>query len=116
MLDRESILRAEDLPRERVDVPEWGGSVWVRAMTAAERDALDAAQYLSGDDEAERLRNFRARVAVATICDENGKLLFSPQDVELLGRKSSVALERICRVAFRLNGLTEKALEQAKKN
>ena len=39
MLDRNAILGADDLGREVVDVPEWAGSVQVRGLTAAERDA-----------------------------------------------------------------------------
>ena len=42
MLTREQILAADDLPRERCPVPEWHGELWVRTMTAADREALRA--------------------------------------------------------------------------
>ena len=36
-LNRADILNKTDLPKEEVFVPEWGGSVFVRALTAKER-------------------------------------------------------------------------------
>ena len=38
MLSRNAILNADDLPRKEVFVSEWNGSVFVRALTGAERD------------------------------------------------------------------------------
>ena len=40
MLTREQILGLSDLPREEVRIPEWGGVVFVRALTGSERDQL----------------------------------------------------------------------------
>ncbi len=34
-------MPVDNLPRQRVDVPEWGCYVYVRALTPAERDVLD---------------------------------------------------------------------------
>ncbi len=42
MLTREQILQSDDLPRETVQVPEWGGEVQVRTMTGTDRDAFVA--------------------------------------------------------------------------
>jgi hypothetical protein len=41
-LDKAGIFAANTLPRVEVQVPEWGGSVWVRTLTAAELDAFEA--------------------------------------------------------------------------
>ena len=41
LLTKESILSVQDLPRELVEVAKWGGSVWVRGMTAGERDMFE---------------------------------------------------------------------------
>lgn len=111
MLTRDQILAAADLPCEDVDVPEWGGTVRVRTFTGADRDAFEAAM---GEKGKRRLVNIRARLASLTIVDENGKLVFSEDDIEMLGTKSAGALDRVFAVASRLNGLTAadaKALE-----
>lgn len=37
MLTREQILQSDDLPRETVQVPEWGGEVQVTTQTIVSR-------------------------------------------------------------------------------
>ena len=41
LLSKADILGCNDIPTELVEVPEWGGSVKVRGMTAGERDRFD---------------------------------------------------------------------------
>jgi len=95
-----------------VEVPELGGRVFVREMTAAERDAYDATLF---DADGKPVReNWRARMVAMTACDEQGQLLFSPQHAELLGRKSAAVIARIYREAARLNRLTEEAAAEGK--
>jgi hypothetical protein len=40
-LNKDQILHADDLPRREVQTPEWGGSVFVRALTGDERDSYE---------------------------------------------------------------------------
>lgn len=110
LLTRDAILRAEDLLREKVEVPEWGGEVWVRAMTAAERDRLEAA-VLDG-----KTASIRALVAAMCMVDERGERLFGDQDVEALARKNAQALDRVFQVARRLSRMREADVEDAEKN
>ena len=97
------IFASNDLPMELVNVPEWGGHVYVRTWMGHERDAFDIS--IEGNTKEERLHSFRARVAVMATCDEAGNLLFSLSDIEALTLKSGVALDRIFEVGKRLNGL-----------
>lgn len=110
MLSRSAILAADDLPREEVSIPQWGGTVFVRTMTGAERDALEAIHLKSPG------RNFRARVAVATVCDEKGQLLFTEADLVPLGTKSAAALDLILDVAMRLSGFNKKDVDRLEGN
>ena len=91
MLTREQILQSDDLPRETVQVPEWGGEVQVRTMTGTDRDAFEAS--LIGKEG--RLENVRARLVSLTLCDETGSRLFSDGDISALGGKSAKALDRV---------------------
>jgi len=105
-LTRAAILAADDLPREPVDMPEWGGRIWVRALTAGEREAWES-KYL-GDgvsSGATPVALIRASLAAFACCDEAGKPLFSEADVPALAAKSAAAVQRVWRVAARLNGL-----------
>jgi hypothetical protein len=114
ILSRDAILAAQDLKREEVAVPEWGGSVLVRTMTGAERDAWEQSLVANGGKI--DVSNVRARLVAACTIDESGALLFSAADAQALGAKSGSALERVAKVAQRLNAITEEALEEARGN
>jgi len=107
---RDQILCACDLPVKEVKVPEWGCTVYVKMMTAQERDRFEAAQMASP------MSDVRARVAVATICDEAGNLLFKDADIPALNGKSARALDRIFAASTKHNGITAADIEELKKN
>lgn len=113
ILNRAAILGAADVQSVRVDVPEWGGHVYVRAMTGADRD--DWEQMLVKDGKS-NLENARAKLVVVSTVDEDGNRLFDVADVEALGRKSASALTRIAAVAQSLGRLSAGDLEDAVKN
>lgn len=108
LLSREQILQAEDLGFEDVEVPEWGGTVRVRIMTGAERDAFEQSIVTRrGKDVNLNMVNIRAKLVATCLIDEKGDRLFTEKDVNILAQKSAVALDRVFGVAQRLNGLTE---------
>lgn len=112
-----AILAAEDLSKESVPVPEWGGNVWVRRMTATERDRFD----MSFLDEKTgkptgNMTQLRARLCQMTMCDDDGKLLFSAKDIPLLGGKSGAAVDRCFDVAQRINGIRKADVDELVKN
>lgn len=117
ILSREAILGSSDLKTETVAVPEWGGEVLVAAMSGEARDAWEQELVIrEGNRTRANLVNVRARLVAATVVDEQGKRLFSAADMEALGAKSASALDRVCKVAQRLNGMTDAELEDAKGN
>lgn len=113
-LTKADILGADDSKFEDVEVPEWGGTVRVRAITGTERDQFDEYQDTVGK-KGVRLGT-RAFFCAMTICDETGKRIFDPKDVEALGRKSIAALDRVFTVSLRLNGIGKDAIEEREKN
>lgn len=112
MLSRDQILAADDLPTEEVDVPEWGGAVLVRGMQGNERDRFEMSMYMTKDNLEEKAI-VRARVVAWCTLGEDRKALFTPKDVEWLGRKSARALDRVFDVAKRLSGIGEEATKEA---
>ena len=113
MLNRDDILKAQDLKTETVHVPEWGGDVTVRGMTGAERDKFESSIVQTrGKDQTLNMANIRAKLASMTICDEGGKRLFSEADVQQLSAKSAQALQRIFAVAQRLSGIGEEDVQE----
>ena len=113
LLTRDEILKAQDLPTERVAVPEWGGELLVRGLTGAERDAFEQSIVETrGKNTRMNLRNIRAKLVALCCVDEQGNRLFSDEDAELLGRKSAAALNRVFEVAQRLSGLRPEDVEE----
>lgn len=117
LLSKAAILAAQDLSTEVVEVPEWGGSVMVRAMTGRQRDVFESVIYkVKGKDVQLNIANVRAELVSRTVVDEGGTLLFSPEDVAALGDKSAAALDRIYAVAQRLSGITKDDIAELTEN
>lgn len=102
MLTKEQILTAEDLPREKVEVPEWGGHVYVQTLTARAKEEWETSMLNSRDENKNSLI-VRASLAVLTCCTEDGERLFTPDDIDDLNEKSGSALEKIFSAASGLN-------------
>ena len=112
-LTRDAILSADDLPKELVPVPEWGGDVFVRALTGAERDRFEGSMIEQrGKSQHVNMANIRAKLASMTLCDESGSRIFSDADVKSLAGKSAAALNRVFEVARKLSGLAETDVEE----
>lgn len=106
---RNNILSIVDIQTEAVDVPEWGGmTVYVKGLTAAQRDSFEAASIRQQGKKREvNMVNLRARLLVRTIVDEHGDRIFDDSDERALGDKSASALNRLFDVASRLSGLSD---------
>lgn len=113
VLTKDDILQAKDIEKELVEVPEWGGSVYVRGMTGEERDKFEAGiVQMRGKDQTLNMVNIRAKLAGMTICDEEGKRLFSDAEISKLAGKSAIALQRIFSVARRLSGIGDEDVKE----
>ena len=110
MLNREGILKADDLKVEQVSVPEWGGNLYVRAITGAERDAFEGSCIAEGGGT--NMTNLRARLCVLAICDKDGVCLFTDEDATVLGAKSARAINRVFTAAQKLSGLTKADVDE----
>ncbi len=120
ILNRDDILKAQDLPIKVVPVPEWGedAAVRIRGLTAKERDEFELTavkEDFSGVTKAGMI-NFRAKLVALTVIDEEGNNLFSLEDAEELGRKSAQVLDRLFNEARALSGFTKEDVEDLIKN
>jgi len=125
MLDKNSIINAMDLERQSMEVPEWGGTVFIRGMTGAERAEFDGAITSarsrvtagSGDKAAfdieVHVHKMRIQVCAWCLVDSNGKRLFQDREIAQLGLKSDAALQRIYDKAIAMSGLSPEAEEEA---
>lgn len=115
LLTRDTILAAQDVKYETVTVPEWGGDVRVRAISAAARDDLEQAAY-AAQVAKQPFRNMRARMVALCVIDAEGKPVFTDADVDALGNKSAAALDRVYAVAARLNAMSNQDIDDLQKN
>jgi len=114
VLSADDIFAVEDLNILPVEVPEWGGMVYVKAMSAIQREKyIESMRRTVSDGKVVStqmiLRHGSAKLAALTICDAQGNLLFdrSPETIEKLGQKSAKAMERVIDASAKLNGLDD---------
>lgn len=115
LLTRDEILAATDRQMELVEVPEWGGAVYIRSLTADERDEFEESlleQNKRTKKQDVRLRQARAKLVSRAACDDKGVRLFSERDVVALGAKNAAAMDRLFDKASELSGIREADLEE----
>lgn len=113
LLGREAILGASDITTEDVAVPEWGGTVRVKGLTAAQRDAFEQSSITGkGRKRDVNLANLRARLVALTVVDDAGEPIFEPSDVRALGEKSAAAMDRVYEASMRISGLSSDDIEE----
>lgn len=116
-LSAKDILEAQDLPEEDVEVPEWGGWVRVRALSGAERDAFEASLIEQrGRKVRTNMANARAKFVAEVCIDQDGKRIFTPADLDELGRKSAAGLDRVFSVGQRLSGMRDEDFQELTEN
>jgi len=123
LLDRSKLLAKEELQVVKVDLGK-DEYVFVRQMTGRERGKYEQSLMIEKKDNKgvvtgfdQSLEDFRAKVAVYTLCDEKGKLLLKPEDVSVLSENMSAArLEKIAEEAQKINAITEQQKEVLLKN
>lgn len=118
-LSIEDILAPRPWPTETVEVPEWGGSVTVRALSATELDAFNASVVRTKGNNVEVNRNnYRAKLVARCVVNGDGKTPMFKDEAQIiaLGMQPASALDRILTVVNRLNGTTEEEQEELIKN
>ena len=112
---RDQILASDDIPSEKVPVPEWGVTVEVRGMTGAERTRImDKAVDQQGGVN---LQFVYPEIVIATSFDDvTGEQIFKPSDRDTLLTKSAVALDRLAQVGMKLSGFTQESSDAAGKD
>jgi len=122
LLDRKKLLEKEKIEIEKVELAD-GDFVFVCQMTGRGRDQFERSlfevvdQQGGGVEVKHKRADFRAKLAVNTICDEKGILLLRASDWDSLSQNiTAKSLEKIINVAQKLNAITEEDKEELVKN
>lgn len=110
LLNKSQILEADDLPTIEVEVPEWGGSVRLKALRLADLISFQAARSNASNAEA------TAFLVSQSIVDEAGERVFEQGDVPALTRKNAKVIDRLADAALALNKMGAKHDEDRAKN
>jgi len=107
-LTREQILASrKDRKPAPLEVPEWGGEVYVRVLSAK-----DQAELSDGVKPAE----MPIRVLLHCLVNESGQPILKEEDAEALAEEDFPVILRVFAFAAKLNGLSTKELEEAMEN
>jgi len=104
-----------NFPREKVDLPELGlTDVWIRSSSGRERDEFEESLRIKkgrnkGDTD---LSNFRAKLAVRCIEDEDKVRILTDDDALILGEMPVGPLNKIMAVINRVSGTTEEEADK----
>jgi hypothetical protein len=129
LLTGKKLLEKEKIKIEKVDLgkdEETGEDVFVfvKQMTAHEREKYEQSLRREIRDEEGKVKDyeydaedFRAKIVVATACDENGTLLLKPSEYQTLSRNiSAERLYKIASAALQLNKMDQTSKEATVKN
>jgi hypothetical protein len=115
-LTKEHILAVTPKLQE-IDVPEWGGSVFIRPVTLAEQAKLAdlGVKYEKGSISV-RMKSITLQLVQWAVTDSEGLPLFEAKDIEALMNKSASALLRLQEAILKFSGLTEDSRRELEKN
>src|SRR5262245_42675456 len=116
-LSKEQILKSDDLKHEDVEVPEWGGKVRVRELTACDRERFERGVSAAGNNPvgiSKQLGDLRASLVASCLRDPNtNERLFGDSDVAKLNEKSSLVISRLFTICTRLSGISQEVVDAA---
>lgn len=115
-LNKQLILETKDIKIIPLMIPEWAtdewdGEVFIKTLTGAERDQLEASIIqLSADGRTQKMKldKLRSMLAFLAVCDDEGVRVFdSESDIEAIAKKSASALDRIAVKVQELAGMSQ---------
>ena len=115
-LNRQQILGAA--PKlYPLEVPEWGGAVFIRPITLAEQGKLaDLGTKWEKATLLEKMRRITMPLIIWVVCDEQGAPLFTADDIDELMNKSAGSVNRLQDEIIKVSGLTAESRAELEKN
>lgn len=122
LLTKEMLLESPKLEKAEVETSK--GTLLVREMTGTEKEAWEKSlARTEGNDATGKpkivydLSNYKAKLVCATVCDEDGNLLFTMREAALVSSAFKASdLEKIVNKAQEINGISTEEKEAMLKN
>ena len=125
LLTRNQILEAKDIKTKTISVPEWGGDIMIKQLSAKDYNDIEMSQINIKKIRAKQLfqnkdidvdfeevindnaiKNRNIMLIVKSCVDENMQPLFDEADVELLASKNVNVIDRIVAEIIEFNDAT----------
>lgn len=107
-LNRVALLAASDVASqtEDVDVPEWEGTIRVRAITAGELPDFQDFVGVTGEDGEVEVDSsaFGHKLVCWCVVEENGERAFKNEEWELIKKWPGKVFQRVFNKAAEMNG------------
>lgn len=111
MLNRDSILAAQDSNYIDVEIPEWGGSVRLKGMSV-----IDQLKFEKMVSDKVAHQDMMMHVVLSCCVDEKDHKLFTADDAEALGKKCPSAVLKLFNEALKLNYISDAEVKKNAKN
>jgi len=102
---------------KEIEVPEWGGCVYIRPITLGEQGKLaDLGAKFEKSSASDRMKNCTLKLISWCVCDAEGEALFNGDDLGALLNKPASAFLRLQDAILEFSGLTASSREELEKN
>jgi hypothetical protein len=111
---REGILafRSKSGSIHKVD-GAFGGVVYFKEWTSEERDNFEASLIVGrGKSQRVTTANIRAKMFVRSVCDKDGKLIFSDEDAKEVGKLPAPEVEKVYAEIQKVNSVSDEDVEE----
>lgn len=117
---KDDLLALAKATRKLVPLKLDVGTVYVRELSARQKDDFDEAQSVklakSANPKADRPEGYRAATVALCVCDAEGVELFDESEAGKIGELPEVVLGKMYAACQRVNGVTKEQLDEALKN
>jgi len=97
----------------RVDIPEWGIALYVKQLTAYERDQWEKSCLF---DDSKNKDNIRATLIIASVVDDKGQKVFDDSDIAKVSALAIVPIQRLYNAATEANRVSIGDIDELKKS
>jgi hypothetical protein len=116
-LTRDNIIDADDRDLEELEISEWGGSIYIGALTIGQRLTFDE-KHCGPEGTFKDLKDPELVYDMLALCikDKEGTCLFNKEDIKDLKNKNAKTIHKIFYKALHKNYVTIEKAKILKKN
>lgn len=94
-------------------VPAFDGFVYFKEWTSEERDNFEGSLIVGrGKGQRVSTANIRAKMFVRSVCDANGKLIFTDEDAKEVGKLPAPEVEKVYAEIQKVNSVSDEDVEE----